>query len=175
MKPCPSIAAIQAGVARQYRVRVLDLVSARREQRLVWPRFVAMYLCRELTAHSLPAIGRHFGDRDHTSISYALRRVAQRMERDLVEAAAIQALRRDLAARVALRTGSGERQAILDSMAALLARRKILIAELEGIEKRLDQFGALAWGGPEGAGEGRKPGAGGARGDQLRARERDGA
>jgi len=35
-----------------------------------------MYLCKELTTQSLPAIGRAFGGRDHTTVLYACRRVA---------------------------------------------------------------------------------------------------
>jgi chromosomal replication initiator protein len=35
-----------------------------------------MYLCKELTPHSLPAIARAFAGRDHTTVLYACKRVA---------------------------------------------------------------------------------------------------
>ena len=35
-----------------------------------------MYLCKELTEHSLPAIAREFAGRDHTTVLYACKRVA---------------------------------------------------------------------------------------------------
>jgi chromosomal replication initiator protein len=41
-----------------------------------------MYLARELTSESLPAIGRHFGGRDHTTVLYAWRRTSERISTD---------------------------------------------------------------------------------------------
>jgi chromosomal replication initiator protein len=41
------------------------------------PRQIAMYLCRELTAASLPEIGRHFGGKHHTTVLHAIRKVEQ--------------------------------------------------------------------------------------------------
>ena len=52
-----------------------DLVSPRRNRRLVYARQVAMYLCRELTDHSLPAIAQQFGGRDHTTVLHAHRKI----------------------------------------------------------------------------------------------------
>jgi len=43
---------------------------------VLWPRQAAMYLCKELTTQSLPAIGRAFADRDHTTVLHACKRVA---------------------------------------------------------------------------------------------------
>ena len=51
------------------------LASARRSRQVVYARQVAMYLCRELTDHSLPAIARRFGGRDHTTVLHAHRKV----------------------------------------------------------------------------------------------------
>ena len=49
-----------------------------------------MYLCRELTDHSLPAIARRFGGRDHTTVLHAHRKVQREIlvdepTRDLVD------------------------------------------------------------------------------------------
>jgi chromosomal replication initiator protein len=41
-----------------------------------------MYLARELTGESLPAIGRHFGGRDHTTVMHACRRTSARIDSD---------------------------------------------------------------------------------------------
>jgi chromosomal replication initiator protein len=49
---------------------------------VAWPRQVAMYLARELTDQTLPAIGRAFGGRNHTTVMHACRRTAERMAND---------------------------------------------------------------------------------------------
>jgi chromosomal replication initiator protein len=56
-----------------------ELLSRSRIEAIVWPRHVAMYLAKELTERSLPAIGRAFGGRDHTTVIHACRRVASRI------------------------------------------------------------------------------------------------
>jgi len=78
----PTTQTIQRVVARHYGVSVIDLVSARRTQPLAFVRHIAIYLVRELTALSMPSIGRLFGDRDHTTILHAVRKVQARRERD---------------------------------------------------------------------------------------------
>ena len=59
-----------------------DLVSPRRNRRLVYARQVAMYLCRELTDHSLPAIAQQFGGRDHTTGLHAHRKIQRELLTD---------------------------------------------------------------------------------------------
>ena len=59
-----------------------DLSSAKRSRRLVYARQVAMYLCRELTDHSLPAIAQHFGGRDHTTVLHAHRKIQRELLTD---------------------------------------------------------------------------------------------
>ena len=53
-----------------------DLRGDRRTQNVVYPRQLAMYLCRELTDLSLPKIGQRFGGRDHTTVHYAEGKIA---------------------------------------------------------------------------------------------------
>lgn len=62
---------IQRRVAERYSLTVEDLKSDSRVRRMAFPRQVAMYLCRELTGHSLPKIGEEFGGRDHTTVLHA--------------------------------------------------------------------------------------------------------
>ena len=56
---------IQRKVAEHYNIRLSDMHSARRARQVARPRQVAMYLAKQLTARSLPEIGRKFGGRDH--------------------------------------------------------------------------------------------------------------
>ena len=59
-----------------------ELVSPSRVARLAWPRQLAMYLSRELTDATLPAIGREFGGRDHATVLYAVRKAGERISSD---------------------------------------------------------------------------------------------
>jgi hypothetical protein len=67
-------------VAAFYRVAMVDLASQRRDARIVRPRHVGMYLCRYLTTRSYPEIGRAAGDRDHTSVLHAVRRIEEQRQ-----------------------------------------------------------------------------------------------
>ena len=79
---CPTVAEIRAEVARFYGVTELDLLSARRTRDIARPRQVAMFLCRHLTKHSLPSIGRFLGGRDHSTVIHALESVEDMMKTD---------------------------------------------------------------------------------------------
>lgn len=72
-----SISNIQKTVAEYFGIRTADLTSAKRTRTLARPRQVAMCLAKELTNHSLPEIGEAFGGRDHTTVLYAIRKVAE--------------------------------------------------------------------------------------------------
>lgn len=54
-----------------------DLYGPTRAQQIATARQIAMYLCRELTSLSLPKIGQLFGGRDHTTVMYAHKKIAQ--------------------------------------------------------------------------------------------------
>lgn len=77
-----SIADIQKAVAEHYRLRLADMHSPRRARPLARPRQLAMYLCKVLTVHSLPEIGRGFGGRDHTTIIHGIRKIEELLESD---------------------------------------------------------------------------------------------
>ena len=72
----PSITTIQDATCAHFGLSREDLLSRSRAERVVWPRQAAMYLCKELTTHSLPTIARAFDGRDHTTVLYACKRVA---------------------------------------------------------------------------------------------------
>ena len=73
---------IQKTVAEYFKIRVADLLSAKRTRSVTRPRQIAMALAKELTNHSLPEIGEMFGGRDHTTVLHACRKVAELKESD---------------------------------------------------------------------------------------------
>jgi chromosomal replication initiator protein len=94
-----SIAEIQLVVSRHFGLSAEELLSTTRAARVSWPRQVAMYLARELTGESLPAIGRQFGGRDHTTVLHACRRAVARITLDASAREAVDKLSRSLTAR----------------------------------------------------------------------------
>jgi chromosomal replication initiator protein len=72
---------VQERTAEAFDVSLDDLLSGSRAQAVAWPRQVAMYLARELTGATLPAIGRAFG-KNHTTVMHACRRTAERIAAD---------------------------------------------------------------------------------------------
>ncbi|MET0193290.1 MAG: chromosomal replication initiator protein DnaA, partial [Hyphomicrobiaceae bacterium] len=62
-------------VSRHYAVSKQDILSERRHRSVVRPRQVGMYLAKHLTSRSLPEIGRRFGNRDHTTVLHAIRKI----------------------------------------------------------------------------------------------------
>lgn len=68
---------IQKTVAEYYKVKVADILSKRRSRSIARPRQMAMALSKELTNHSLPEIGDHFGGRDHTTVIHACKKVKE--------------------------------------------------------------------------------------------------
>ncbi len=70
---------IMSQTANYFNITVDDLCGPARTHVLVTARQIAMYLCRELTDSSLPAIGRLFGGRDHTTVMHANKKIRQLM------------------------------------------------------------------------------------------------
>lgn len=77
-----SVLAIQNRVAFSFGLTLPDMKSARRSRLIARPRQVAMYLSKQLTTRSLPEIGRQFGNRDHTTVMHAVRRITGLMIED---------------------------------------------------------------------------------------------
>lgn len=63
-----------------YQLSVEDLYGSSRSQTIALARQVAMYLCREMTSLSLPKIGQLFGNRDHTTVMYANKKISELMK-----------------------------------------------------------------------------------------------
>ncbi len=76
-----TIDVIQRTVAEYYDIRLADMTSKQRPQAIAFPRQVAMYLCRDLTDHSLPAIGEAFS-RNHATVMHACSLITTRMSAD---------------------------------------------------------------------------------------------
>jgi len=73
---------IQRTVSEYYKIRTSDLLSSKRSRTIARPRQIAMTLSKELTNHSLPEIGDAFGGRDHTTVLYATRKIAELKDSD---------------------------------------------------------------------------------------------
>ena len=66
--------------AGYFKLTVEDLYGSSRSQAIATARQIAMYLCRELTNLSLPKIGQLFGNRDHTTVMYANKKISELMK-----------------------------------------------------------------------------------------------
>ena len=78
-----NIEEIQKKVSQHFNVKMSDMSSARRSRTIARPRQVAMYLSKNLTSRSLPEIGRRFGNRDHTTVIHAVRKVEELRDKDV--------------------------------------------------------------------------------------------
>ncbi|MCE1237384.1 MAG: chromosomal replication initiator protein DnaA [Hyphomicrobiales bacterium] len=85
---------IQRVVSKHFNVTKADLLSARRTRTVVRPRQIAMYLAKALTPRSLPEIGRRFGNRDHTTVLHAVRKIEEMATADRGFADEIEMLKR---------------------------------------------------------------------------------
>jgi len=77
-----TITAIQQEACKYYTVSKADLLGNKRSRAIVYPRQIAMYLCREMTDLSLPRIGAEFGGRDHTTVMHATKKIQGLMNED---------------------------------------------------------------------------------------------
>lgn len=87
---------IQRVVSKHYNVSKADLLSARRTRTIVRPRQIAMFLAKTLTPRSLPEIGRRFGNRDHTTVLHAVRKIEDLARNDQILAQELDLLKRML-------------------------------------------------------------------------------
>jgi chromosomal replication initiator protein len=94
--PRLSLDAIQRAAAEEFGVPAAALLAQDRRPGVAFARQVAMYLARELTDESLPAIGARFGGRNHSTVLHAHRKIASDLQRDDEVVHKVDALRRRL-------------------------------------------------------------------------------
>ena len=76
-------------VARHYGLKVSEIKSRNNSKSIVFPRQVAMYLCKQLTTLSFPDIGKHFNNKHHSTVMHSvekidkLRNKENQMDRDI--------------------------------------------------------------------------------------------
>jgi chromosomal replication initiator protein len=66
---------IQRAVAANYKLTVAQLVAKNNSRQFAFPRQIAMYLCKKLTKHSYPEIGRAFGGKHHTTVIHSFEKI----------------------------------------------------------------------------------------------------
>jgi chromosomal replication initiator protein len=97
-RPDPtSVADIQRVVCVHFRLSNAELLSKDRHKSVAFARQVAMYLCRQRLKCSFPELGRAFGNRDHTTVISAVRRVEALRQTDPKVAAHLEAIEHKLA------------------------------------------------------------------------------
>lgn len=70
-----SLEHITRTVASHYKMTVEDIKSKNNSRAIAVPRQVAMYLCKKLTRHSFPEIGREFGGKHHTTVMHSVEKI----------------------------------------------------------------------------------------------------
>lgn len=78
----PQLRMITQQVCLYFKLKTTDLKGPTRQQRVVRARGVAMLLARQLTNKSLEQVGRHFGNRDHTTVMHACRKTESLLRSD---------------------------------------------------------------------------------------------
>ncbi len=84
---------IKAIVTAHFEILPIEMVSGRRGRGVARPRQIAMKLAHELTPLSYPAIGRHFGDREHSTVMHAVKTVNRLCREDAAFAATVEIIR----------------------------------------------------------------------------------
>jgi chromosomal replication initiator protein len=87
---------IQRVVCHHFKLRTSDLLSKDRHKSIAFARHVAMYLCKQRLKCSFPELGRAFGNRDHTTVMSAVRKVEHLRTTDPEVRAHLEALERKL-------------------------------------------------------------------------------
>ncbi len=89
---------IQRIVCHHFKLRSTDLLSKDRHKSIAFARHVAMYLCKQRLKCSFPELGRAFGNRDHTTVMSAVRKVDGLRTSDPEVRAHLEAIERKLGA-----------------------------------------------------------------------------
>jgi chromosomal replication initiator protein len=91
-----SIERIQEIVSQRFGISMQELLGQRRSRAVVYPRHVAMYLCRKHTETSFPTIGDKFGGRDHSTVIHASKTIERKIKEDPYMQTTIEKLERTL-------------------------------------------------------------------------------
>ncbi len=83
-------------VAEHFGYRSADLTSQKRSKEIVYPRQIAMYLCREITDLSLQQIGKALGRRDHTTVLHGAEKIANDLKDNEALLSTIEILRKKI-------------------------------------------------------------------------------
>lgn len=73
--PRVSAADVIKTVAHHYGLKVGEIKSRKNSQQIVFPRQVAMYLCKQITDLSFPEIGKHFNNKHHSTVMYSVEKI----------------------------------------------------------------------------------------------------
>lgn len=87
-----TIEMIQKEVCSYYNLEMSDLISKKRNKQVVFPRQVAMFICRKITDASYPQIGDQFGGRDHTTVIHSVEKIEKEVNENPELAATVEEL-----------------------------------------------------------------------------------
>ena len=97
-----TIECIQKEVCKHYGLSLSELLSKKRNKQLVYPRQIAMFLCRKMTDASFPLIGDQFGGRDHTTVMHGVEKIEKEAAADQVLLATLEKICKQLDPRASL-------------------------------------------------------------------------
>lgn len=87
---------IQNAVCNHFNIKMTDLESSKRTDKIAFPRQIAMYLCRNMTDLSLPKIGEYFGGKHYTTVMYACEKIQKMIIKDSNLKSLIDELQKDI-------------------------------------------------------------------------------
>ena len=91
-----SIEIIQKAVADYYSLGINDLKGKKRNRKVVYPRQLSMYICREMTDFSLTEIGEFYGGKDHTTVMHSIKKIEEELLTDPKLDSTIESLKRQI-------------------------------------------------------------------------------
>ena len=91
-----TIEMIQKQVCDHFHIKLSEIKSDKRLKNLVFPRQIAIFLCRELTKASYPEIGEKFGGKDHSTIIHSAKKIEKQLPSDLSLKETVDLLRKGL-------------------------------------------------------------------------------
>ena len=80
--PAVTVESIQKQIANYFNLKVSELKTRNNSPQVVFPRQIAMYLCKQLTHCSLPELGKRFGGKHHSTVIHAINKIDHKRLRD---------------------------------------------------------------------------------------------